>query len=272
MAPEQGRSLKRWVEDPGWRGRIGFISPPALSIDPMEFLRIAPEGFAVCQTMTHIPNFKVRTETIAQAVRQVEDCAMTLKDAGVDLVAQSGTPFSFVVEGGLAFSRDLHARIEKATGLPLVMMGLAVINAVKAQGYKSVAVACTYYTDDMANKYTRFFKDAGIEVLGMENWLSQGFFDNQEEIDRALVRRVPLSYTYNAARLVAAHAPAAECIVVSGGGVVTMDILDPLEQDLGKPVISSLSAQFWDIFARLGVGEPIEGRGGLLASLGQGKK
>lgn len=264
--------MRRWVEDPGWRGRVGFISPPALSIDPMEFLRVAPEGFAVCQTMTHIPNFKVRTETIAQAVQQVEDCAMTLRDAGVDLVAQSGTPFSFVVKGGLAFSRDLHARIEKATGLPLVMMGLAVANALKARGYKSVAVACTYYTDDMATKYTQFLKDAGVEVLAMENWLSQKIYDSQEEIDRALIRRTPMSNTYKAARLAASHAPEAECVVISGGGVTTMDILDPLEQDLGKPVISSLSAQFWDIFARLGVGEPIEGRGGLLASLGQGKK
>jgi len=236
----------------------------------MEFLRIAPEGFAVCQTMTHIPNFKVRSDTIAQAVQQVEECALTLKDAGVDLIAQSGTPFSFVVEGGLAFTRDLHSRIEKATGLPLVMMGLAVINALKKQGYGSVAVACTYYTDDMAQKYTRFLEDAGIKVLAMENWLSQGLYTSQEEIDRALVRRSPMSYTYKAARMVAAHAPAAECIVVSGGGVTTMDILEPLEHDLGKPVISSLAAQFWEIFARLGVGEPITGRGSLLASLGRG--
>ncbi len=267
MSPVEGRSLRRWVEDPGWRGRVGFISPPALSIDPMEFIRVAPEGFAVCQTMTHIPNFKVRSETIAQAVQQVEECALILKDAGVDIVAQSGTPFSFVVKGGLAFSRDLHARIEKATGIPFVMMGLAVVNAVKARGYKSVAVACTYYTDDMASKYTTFLQDAGIKVVAMENWLSQKLYDSQEEIDRAIIKRTPMSNTYKAARLAASHAPQAECIVISGGGVTTMDILDPLEQDLGKPVISSLAAQFWDILTRLGVREPVEGRGSLLASL-----
>ena len=265
----EGRSLRTWGEDPGWRGKVGFISPPGLDVTPMEFVRVAPQGFVVLQTLTHVPNFEVSAEYISQAVSQVESCALTLKDAGVDIIAQVGTPFSFVSEGGLSAARVLHRRIEETTGLPLVMQGLSVVDALEKLGHLKVAVACTYYNDDLAQRYTRFLQDAGLKVLAMENWVSQGLFATQREVDGAR-RWYPWSYTYRAARMVAARAPDADCIVVSGGGVRTMDLLEPLEQDLGLPVISSDAAQFWGIFVRLGVGEPIPGRGSLLESLGSG--
>ena len=172
MAPEAQSATSapiQWLQDPGWRGRVGFISPPVASTDPMEFLRVAPRGFSVCQTMTYVPGFAkgLTTENIAQAAQQLEQCCLALKEAQVDCIAQSGTPFSFVVADGLRFSRELHARIEKLTGVPFVMMGLAVIGALKDRGLGSVAVACTYYTDDLAQKYTKFLEDAGIKVLAM---------------------------------------------------------------------------------------------------------
>ena len=262
---QEGRSLQGWGEDPGWRGNVGFISPPTLDTGPMEFLRIAPAGFAVAQTMTHVPNYKVRPEVLSQVASQLESCAMVLKEAGVDLIAQTGVPISFVDEGGLTSGRNLHARIEKATGLPMVMMGLAVINALKKMGCGSVAVSCTYVPEEVAQRYTQFLEDAGIKVLAMENFVSQGLFASQEEAEKAR-RYFPMSYTYKTARIVAAHAPTADCILVSGG-IYSMDLLEPLERDLNKPVISSVAAEFWEIFVRLGVGEPIRGRGSLLASL-----
>ena len=266
---KEGRSLNRWGEDPGWRGTVGFISPPTLDATAMEFLRIAPEGFAVAQTMTHVSNYKVRPEVLSQVAAQLESCAMVLKEAGVDIIAQTGVPLSFVNEGGLASGQALHARIEKATGLPFVMMGLALINALKSMGCGSVAVSCTYVPEEVAQRYTQFLEDAGLKVLAMENWVSQGFFASQEEAEKAR-RYFPMSYTYKTARIVAAHAPTADCVVVSGG-IYSMDLLESLERDLNRPVISSTAAEFWEIFVRLGVGEPIQGRGSLLASLDGGR-
>lgn len=49
-----------------------------------------------------------------------------------------------------------------------------------------------------------------------------------------------------------------------------MDLLEPLEEDMEKPVMSDMSAQFWEIFVRLGVWPSIKGRGSLLASLEKG--
>jgi maleate isomerase len=49
-----------------------------------------------------------------------------------------------------------------------------------------------------------------------------------------------------------------------------MDIIYALEMDLRKPVITSSAAFFWEIFCRLGIFEPLVGRGSLLASLDKG--
>jgi maleate cis-trans isomerase len=41
-------------------------------------------------------------------------------------------------------------------------------------------------------------------------------------------------------------------------------VLEALEQDLGKPVLSSASAMMWHALRLAGVGKPIEGFGRLL--------
>lgn len=276
MQEEKATQYSRWVEDPGWRGKVGFITPPHFSVAVLEFLKIAPEGIAANEMKTYLVKkgipikFTPSVENIAEAVKMVELCAMVLKTAGVDVIAQSGTPFSFVTADGLAFARDLQARIEKTTGIPTILMGLSVIKALQKMGCGSVAVACTYYSDALREKYAKFLEDAGFKVLGIENWVSQGLFDTQEEAFRGLVRRHHMGLVYKAAKIVASHHPEADCIVISGGGVFTMDLLNPLEMDLRKPVISSTAAQYWEIFCRLGVFEPIIGRGSLLASLDKG--
>ena len=260
------RSMQ-WLHDYGWRGIVGFISPPHGSVDHLEFLRIAPEGYAVVQTMTYGSNFEVRSDLVAPLISQLGDCAKALREARSDVVAQSGTPFSFASEGGLAFSLDLQKKIEDDIQVPYVMMGLALINALKASGYETVAVACTSYPDEIKEKYTSFLEAAGLRVMAMENWVDQGIFESPAVFKKVHTgRRLPMGYTFEAAKRVAKSAPTADCIVISGGGVPTLDLLQPLEEDVGIPVISSLSGMFWEIFTKLGA-PVIEGRGTLLGSL-----
>lgn len=264
----------QYLEDPGWRGRVGFISPPSASLDHLEFLHIAPRGFAVYQTMTYVPDFgsALLAERISQAAQQLEHCARTLKGAGMDCIAQCGTPFAFLTEDPYRTSLETQARIEEMVAIPFVMMGLSVVNALKHLGVQSVAVACTYYSDDIAGRYREFLEDAGFRVLAMETFVQQGIFKNREEVDRALFpphRRIPVGLVYKAARIAASHTHDADAVVISGGAVLTLGIIQALEYDLGKPVVSSLSATCWEIFHRLGVGEPIRGYGKLLAGLGR---
>ena len=53
MEAGEAKFIQRWDEDPGWRGRIGFITPPNFDIVPMEFLKVAPYGFASNEMKTY---------------------------------------------------------------------------------------------------------------------------------------------------------------------------------------------------------------------------
>ena len=50
----------------------------------------------------------------------------------------------------------------------------------------------------------------------------------------------------------------------SGTGMPTITVLEMLEQDLAKPVISSAGAMMWHALRVAGVGQPIPGYGRLL--------
>jgi len=58
----------------------------------------------------------------------------------------------------------------------------------------------------------------------------------------------------------------AQAVFLSGVGMPTLDVLDSLERDIGKPVISSASAMMWNALRVAGVIEPIRGFGRLLAT------
>ncbi|MFC1872977.1 hypothetical protein ACFLYV_04630 [Chloroflexota bacterium] len=275
MQPDSDKAkfIQRWCEDPGWRAFVGFISVPNLALSTLEFMKIAPEGFATAEQHTYatkngVPTvFDYSVEGIQEAATQVEQCAMILKAIGVDLIAQSGTPFTFLREGGLENSKRVQEKIENSTGLPAVFMGLALPSVLNKLGHKSVAMSCTYYSEAWRQGFTRSIEESGIKVLGNENFVTLGMYPNHEAVKMQPTRRFPLSVVYRSAKTVANQHPEADCIVIAGGGVCTMDIIEALENDLGKPVISTSAALYYEIFQRLGVFEQIIGRGSLLASL-----
>ena len=113
-------------------------------------------------------------------------------------------------------------------------------------------------------------------MLGNENWVSLGFFPDQESVNWYRTREAgarkyhPMSMVYRSVRKVAKMYPEADCYIQSGAGVFSVDIIEPLEKELRKPVITSAAAQFFEIFYRMGTFEAIPGRGSLLASLEKG--
>jgi maleate cis-trans isomerase len=59
--------------------------------------------------------------------------------------------------------------------------------------------------------------------------------------------------------------PEAEAVFLTGTGMPTVSVVEALEEDLGKPVVSSNSATMWHALRLAGVRRPIPGCGRLLA-------
>jgi maleate isomerase len=64
-----------------------------------------------------------------------------------------------------------------------------------------------------------------------------------------------------------ANTPEADAVLLSGTGLPTVRILETLEQDLNKPVLSSNQASLWRALRLAGVRQVVPGFGSLLRAI-----
>jgi arylmalonate decarboxylase len=252
--------------------KVGFITPPAwLDISPMEFLRIAPPGTLVTQTLMRPAGFDYNLEHIRAAAPELTACAESLAAAGVDVIAQFGYPFSFM--HGWQGAQELQARIENTVGRPFVMMGVEVVNALHHLKAKQVALAATYYTRQAAEPLLSFLDQAGISIALVESWQSLGLvkggagaFAGEGELD-PMEWKTPAWAVVESLRRVSEKAPDVDAILVSGGGMRLLDIAADMERELAKPIVGGDISLYRGILRRLGISAAVPGHGRLLADL-----
>jgi maleate cis-trans isomerase len=125
-----------------------------------------------------------------------------------------------------------------------------------ALGLKRI-VGVTYFSGEINDVFSKYFADAGFEVLGMEG-MSVPF----QEVQRLSSREV---YAHTkAAFLRHEHV---DGVYMLGSGWRVLDIVELLEQDLQVPVVHAIPARVWAIQARLHVHQPLKGFGRLLSEL-----
>jgi len=256
--------------------KVGFISPPAwFDISPTEFLRIAPKNTIVMQTVMRLPDFNYQVDGVEQfinAVPELRACFNSLAESGADVVTQFGYPFSLA--HGWEKANKVQKNIQGTSRTSFVMMGVEIVHAMKHLNCKSIAIASTYYSGKMSSILHEYLLEAGFKILHSENWQSQGIaedkgsnlFIGDGELDPTAWKS-PADAIANAVRNVSKNASAADCILVSGGGMRLLDIAETLEKEVGKPVIGGDLAIYWGILRRLGIKGSVRGRGKLLANL-----
>ena len=253
--------------------KVGFISPPSwFDISPMEFSRIAPSNTIVMQTVMRPPDFDYSPEQFADAVQELKACFDSLAAAGADVVTQFGYPFSLV--HGWKKAQQIQKRIQGNSNVSFVMMGVEMIQALKHLHCSSLAVASTYYSGKMSEILRRYLAEAGLDVLQFENWVSQGIasgtesdvFVGEGELD-PMDWKTPKHAVKQSVISISRKSPEADCILVTGGGMRLLNIVEDLESEVNKPVISGDLILYWGILRRLGIREGIERQGKLLASL-----
>jgi maleate isomerase len=142
---------------------------------------------------------------------------------------------------------DRLAGLSRAAGLTAAH---AIATALRHLGIKRLALGTPY--------------PEAIGALGRAYWTAAGF----EIVAHRRLEGIANIYTvsaedaYRLARQADVHG--AEAVLLSGTGVPTAEVIEPLEQDLGKPVITSVQASLWQALRLAGVRHPIHGFGRLL--------
>jgi len=232
----------------GWRARIGLLVPSSNTTAEPEFCRMAPEGVSVHAARMRLT--EVTPEALLEMGRRSEEAARELADAEVDVIVYGCTTGSLI--GGPDFDLELARRLEAVCRLPVVTAATAVAEALRELGVRNVAVA-TPYTDDLNLREKVFLEGKGFRVAGMRGL---GIVRNAE------IGRLHPSVAYELAR--GAFTPEAEGVFISCTNFRAIEVIDPLEKDLGRPVVTSNQASMWAALRRLRVSERIPGYGKLL--------
>lgn len=196
---------------------------------------------------------EISTRGYAEVIDSVVGNAMELAGEGVSAVSLMGTSLSFF--RGAGFNRELQAEMARATGLPCSTMSDAIVDGLRSLGVRRVAVA-TAYIDEVNTRLRRYLLDSDLEPLTLEG-LSIS--------DVQAVAKVPTQVLVDLCTRVFDASPGADGILISCGGLVTLDAVREVEASLQVPVVSSSPAGFWHLVRCAGLDARSPGHGRLFA-------
>ena len=237
----------------GWRSRIGIISPGLGITMTREWNSLLPEGISFHATLVKLA--ENTPEELPQLKAQAIDEAKNLALTGlIDILLFSCTSGSFI--GGPGYDQDIIRELESATGVPSTTTSTCLVRAFSDLGVKSIALIGPYI-EDVFDIETQFFKHHGIETI-----FCKGMgFDKVSQIIRTSEQ--PYIY-YRLAREAYRSAPDADAIFITCIASPIAAVVNTLEQETGKPIISSCSASLYGVLKQLGIRDPIENYGQLL--------
>jgi len=242
----------------GWRARIGLILPSANFTMEPDFYKMIPEGVSVHASRMLLARTTAESlvEMGAQAVRAAEE----LKTAAVDILVFGCTSGSFLK--GLGHDMEITSTLESATSIPSVTTSTAVLDALRLCKIRNVSVASPY--NDAINEKLRIFLEGnGFSVVALKG-LGLGERKAVFPISEGLISSIGIqepSVAYKLAR--SAAVKNADGVFIPCTNFRAIEVVQTLEEDLGKPVISSNQASLAMALKRLGVRADVKGFGSL---------
>jgi maleate cis-trans isomerase len=235
----------------GWRGKIGLLVPSVNTTIEPDFWKMAPAGVTI-----HGARLKTERlmtfETLRDMEKSTESAAAAVADAQVGVIAYGCTSGSFF--GGHEWNTQIVEKMTKNTGIPSLTTTGAMIRSLEEKKLKKISVV-TPYVPKTNEELKKYLNDGGINVLDLKA------FEILDGFDHAAITPWQV---YDLVKK--ADKPEAEGIFIACTQVRAITVLDALEEDLKKPVISANQATLWLSLKTLGFKGRIDGYGCLLHS------
>ena len=236
----------------GWRARLGFLVPPGNPTVETEMIELAPKGVSV-----HFQRMVARGAVGApdgqsarneMMLRHIDESIEMLALVEPDVIVIAHTATSYHL--GREREADLLGRLSAAAGTRVTTAFASVAAALQRLGVRRLALCAPYARETMLQGKAHL-ETHGFEVVSCDN-----IPDVTNIYDETAERAYKLARSIDSAE--------AEAVFLTGTGLPTLPVLEALETDLGKPVISSASAMMWHALRLAGVREIIPGYGRLL--------
>jgi maleate cis-trans isomerase len=237
------------------RTRIGVLVPPGNPTVEPELYRMAPPGVSI-----HFARLQSRPSDgppggasgMAERTRAyregLDGPAQALGEARPAIVLLAHTASSYAL--GWGREQPLVDRVASLCRAPALLAAQAVRAALHHLGVTRLALG-TPYPESISRQGRAYWEAAGFQIVGYHRLAGVvDIYAESEERAAELARQ--------------ADTPEAQAVLISGTGLPTVGVLERLERELGKPVISSNQACLWRALRLAGVAEPVTGFGRLL--------
>jgi maleate isomerase len=212
----------------GGNGRIGLILPHEDYTTEYEFNKLAPPDVAFYATRIKLKS--VTREGLLKMSEEVEIAVERLPPK-INLIVYHCTSGTFVM--GPEWEESLLNEIKEKTGLLATSTMKSVVKALNGLKLNKISLV-TPYTKDLNEKEIDYLAKFNVEVI---NDVALSITSTEDMC--ALEQKEIYKWVK------AVDSPRAHGVFISCTGLKTMGLLDKLEEELHKPVVSSNSATLW---------------------------
>ncbi|MCA9876289.1 MAG: hypothetical protein KC442_00845 [Thermomicrobiales bacterium] len=230
----------------GWsfRARLGLLVPHAAIGSESELRAMAPPEVSIHATRVPLGVMRagglmdptIPTDPVGAFVDPpvIDDAAALLADAPLHAIGMAFNASSYV--RGVAHDEVLRERLEQRTrGIPVAITSAAAALALRAVGATRVAlVEPPWFPPDLTALGTAYFQDHGFQVVsaGPAALPSQQLAINPGQLFEWIRHNVP---------------DTAEAIYIGGNGLRAVGIIQALEEELQRPVLTANQVLFWNL-------------------------
>jgi maleate isomerase len=233
----------------GWKARIGYLSPSVFET-PSDWDLILPAGFTIVSSglnvQAHTPeefNKAIDALGAGLGIFKAEECDVILM-GGITLGTQRG----YLAE------QEVVERLSRQVGLPVSTAMGATVEALKHLEVRTTVIA-TAYKEAINQAVKKYYEDGGVKVLAIKG------LEVSKPVDQA---KLPDYASYKVARELLREHPEVESILIQGRWRSVVYVQE-LEDDTGRPVVSSTAASLWWVLKTLRMKPRIESFGRLLS-------
>lgn len=235
---------------PGWKARIGYLSPSVFET-PSDWDLILPKGFTLVAS-----GLNVQAHTEAEFNKAIDALSTGLGIFAAeecDAILMGGITLG--TQRGYAGEREIVGELSRQVGLPVSTAMGATVEALQHLQVRSTVIA-TAYKETINQAVAQYYQGGGLQVLAIKGLEVSKPVDQVKLADYA---------SYKLARELFRSCPAVDSLLIQGRWR-SVAYIQELENDTGKPVVSSTAASLWWVMKVLGIKSPIEGYGKLLRS------
>ena len=253
VAQDATRAASRWIPEvddgPHPRAQIGYVLVANADLSEADFFSMKPPGVGVHFTRVAMPR-EVTPDSLIQMESDLAGAAASLMPgrSDLDVISYSCTSGTVVI-GEARVIEELNRLNPKPRATTMLSACVAALNAFGARRI----VLGTAYTDDINQQEIEFLATKNIEVVRAEGLALL----SDEEMNRV----TPAFISRFAQEIDTAEADA---LFISCGALRALPVIDEIEAAIGKPVVFSNQANFWQCLRLAGIEDRIDGFGRLL--------